>query len=127
MPSAVLVGSACPPDTSILSELWSYWCRAGDSSSTMNWVGTMKTCVHFSRSTVWKKFSPLNFFSSTVVPPEKTVGSMLIQVPLVYSGVAHSDTVQRSISWTGPTPNEYMCRAKWLCSMPFGTPVVPEL
>jgi hypothetical protein len=63
----------------------------------------------------------------TTVPPVKIVGRKDIQVPLAYMGVVRIEMELESILKSAARPRAKWALAKWVWTIPLGTPVVPEL
>ena len=80
-----------------------------------------------SAATVDRKVWGAKLGMTTQVPPLKSVGSIINQVPLEYRDVVvrARDLSLKPISMEFETAQ--CTRARWLCTIPLGSPVVPEL
>ena len=92
-----------------------------------NCTGTMKVWVMRSRCTVARKPAASNAGITTQVPPVNSAGSITSQVPLEYSAVVVSARLCSVMPSSIALLKAQCVRARCVCTMPLGSPVVPEL
>ena len=92
----------------------------------MNCVGTMKVCVTCSAAISLSSASGENCSMITIVAPSSIGGRSMNHVPLEYSDVVASATELRVKRISRAFEYDQCRRALCVCTMPFGTPVVPD-
>ena len=99
---------------------------AGSASTMMNCDGTMNVCVIRSSRTSSRKRRGSNAGIATNVPPHHSAGSIVSHVPFEYSEVVVSARLLSRTPSSIAFDHAQCCRARCVCTMPLGRPVVPD-